>query len=158
MVHERVDGYYDMDRSIPVISLKAFAERKAEIQQQLVEAAETAGFFTLEDHGLFIQDIEAQFQIARNFFDLLYETKQQASPFEKTKNTGYEYKGQIRPSTGKADEKESIQLQLIRKDYNWPNLSNIPDFKSATAEFMNKCHTIAMQVCELFLSFLSKRR
>jgi hypothetical protein len=45
--------------------------------------------------------------MSRKFFDLPLETKKQ-NPHNMETNNGYEYKAQIRPSTGMPDQKESL--------------------------------------------------
>lgn len=65
--------------------------RQKEIEAQLVEAAEFAGFFTLVDHGISVDEIEAQFEISKQFFSLPPETKAKTAHDTKT-NNGWEYK------------------------------------------------------------------
>ena len=68
-----------------------FESRKEEITKELVEAAETAGFFTLVDHGITIDEIEAQFALSKKFFDLPQEVKAKI-PHDIKTNNGWEYK------------------------------------------------------------------
>lgn len=94
------------ERLVPVISLKGkascpieeiililldFNNRKDEIREQLVHAAETAGFLTLVDHGISVEEIEAQFAISKSFFGLPKETKGR-TPHSTETNNGWEYK------------------------------------------------------------------
>lgn len=58
---------------------------------QLLNAAENAGFFTLVDHGISKEEIEAQFAISKAFFDLPAEDKAKTPHNPKT-NNGWEYK------------------------------------------------------------------
>jgi isopenicillin N synthase-like dioxygenase len=67
-----------------------FERRKEEITEQLVEAAENAGFLTLVDHGISVDEIEAQFAISRAFFGLSLETKGK-TPHSRKTNNGWEY-------------------------------------------------------------------
>ncbi|EON97866.1 putative gibberellin 20- protein [Phaeoacremonium minimum UCRPA7] len=76
---------------VPAISLKDFEARKEQITKELVEAAETAGFFTLVDHGITIEEIESQFALSRKFFDLPQEIKARI-PHDIRTNNGWEYK------------------------------------------------------------------
>lgn len=55
-----------------------------------MEAAEYAGFFTLVDHGILKEEIEAQFSISKTFFDLPAETKGK-TPHDPKTNNGWEY-------------------------------------------------------------------
>jgi isopenicillin N synthase-like dioxygenase len=68
-----------------------FDNRKEEITKQLVDAAETAGFFTLVDHGITIAEIEKQFALSKAFFDLPAEVKGK-TPHDTKSNNGWEYK------------------------------------------------------------------
>lgn len=67
-----------------------FENRKDEITKQLLEAAETAGFLTLVDHGISIEDIEKQFAMSKAFFALPKEVKGQI-PHDFRTNNGWEY-------------------------------------------------------------------
>jgi hypothetical protein len=95
-------------RLVPVISLKGerlivphaakptdnvldFEQRKDEITAQLIEAAEYAGFFTLIDHDISKEEIEAQFSISKAFFDLPADVKGK-TPHDTKTNNGWEYK------------------------------------------------------------------
>lgn len=130
------------DRLVPIISLKDFNNRKDEITQQLLKAAEGAGFLTLVDHGITVQEIEKQFAISKAFFDLPPEIKGK-TPHDTKSNNGWEYKAQLRPSTGTYDQKESLWLQRNSK---WPTDDDVPTFRSTTNDFMAKCATISNQV------------
>ncbi|KAF9893444.1 hypothetical protein FE257_010756 [Aspergillus nanangensis] len=79
------------ERIVPVISLKEFNSRKNEITQQLVNAAESAGFLTLIDHGITIEEIEQQFAISKGFFGLPHDIKGK-TPHSTESNNGWEYK------------------------------------------------------------------
>lgn len=68
-----------------------FENRKEEITRQLVDAAENTGFFTLVDHALSVEEIEAQFAISKSFFALPSEVKQKTTHDPKTA-LGYENK------------------------------------------------------------------
>jgi isopenicillin N synthase-like dioxygenase len=57
----------------------------------LIAAAENAGFFTLVDHGISIEEIERQFSISKKFFDLPAEVKAK-TPHDTKTNNGWEYK------------------------------------------------------------------
>jgi len=96
-----------------------YESRREEITKQLVEGAETAGFLTLVDHGITIEEIESQFAISKSFFDLPPEIKGK-TPHQRETNNGWEYKVRtlitanvdeptilkyiIRPNSGKAQE------------------------------------------------------
>lgn len=123
-----------------------YDSRKDEIRQELVDAAETAGFLTLVDHGLTPEEIEAQFDVARRFFDLPHEVKGK-TPYASQTNSGWEFKAQLRPSTGTYDQKESLWLN---RNSQWPSDEDVTDFNESTRQFMAKCAEISNRVCELF--------
>jgi isopenicillin N synthase-like dioxygenase len=70
--------------------LTDFESREEEITKQLVEAAENAGFLTLVDHGISVEEIEAQFSISKAFFGLYPEIKGK-TPHSRKDNNGWEY-------------------------------------------------------------------
>ena len=74
------------------------------------EAATSVGFFTVTNHGVPEAAIEAAFDASAGFFARPLEDKHEASPFAAQHNAGYEYMSQVRPSTGTADQKESLQV------------------------------------------------
>ena len=74
-----------------------YESRKEEITKQLVEAAEFAGFFTLVDHGITVEEIESQFAISKRFFNLPSEFKSK-TPHDTKTNNGWEYKVRRHPN------------------------------------------------------------
>lgn len=134
------------ERLVPTISLKDFDKRKTEITQQLLDAAETAGFLTLIDHGITVEEIDRQFAISKAFFDLPAEVKGKTPHSTKT-NNGWEYKAQLRPSTGTYDQKESLWLQ---RGSQWPTDDDVPSFHDTTTDFMAKCSGISNKVLSCF--------
>lgn len=74
-----------------LIDFEDFDNRKQEIIAQLVDAAENSGFLTLVDHGITIEEIQAQFALSKTFFNLPPETKVKTK-FDSTTSLGYEYK------------------------------------------------------------------
>lgn len=136
------------DRSIPKISLHDFESRIDEITAQLVAAAETDGFFAIVNHGIPVEEVEAQFDAAERFFSLPDDVKATV-PFSH-KNTGWEKKAQIRPSTGVADQKESYQMQFGElMDGMWLPEDAIPGFKDQSLVFMAKVQKVSekLMVC-----------
>ncbi|KID73315.1 hypothetical protein MBR_07191, partial [Metarhizium brunneum ARSEF 3297] len=123
-------------------TLVGFDRRKEEIKKQLLEAAEVTGFFTLVDHGITIDEIEAQFRAAENFFTLPAKVKDKVRHDPRT-NNGWEYKAQLRPSTGAYDQKESLWLM---RNSQWPSNQDVPNFRGTTTRFMAKCASISGQV------------
>ncbi|KAL4783764.1 hypothetical protein BJX76DRAFT_348322 [Aspergillus varians] len=129
-------------RVIPAISLRDYEGRREEITQQLVDAAETAGFLTLVDHGITVEEINTQFALSKAFFDLPRDVKAQI-PHNLITNNGWEYYSQIRPSTGLPDQKESFWLQ---RNSEWPSDENVPGFGETTRNFIAQCEDISKKV------------
>lgn len=135
-------------RTIPKISLHDYENRIGEITSQLVEASETDGFFALVNHGISVEEIEAQFEAAEHFFSLPDDVKATV-PFSH-RNTGWEKAAQIRPSTGVADQKESYQMQFGElMDGMWLPEETIPGFKDQSLGFMRKAQRVSekLMVC-----------
>lgn len=111
-------GLESHDTAIPLINLHDFENRREAITEQLWEAATQVGFFQLVDHGISLADIEKSFKLSEQFFALPMETKQQF-PLKEGLNAGWEFKQQVRPSTGTADQKESYQITLPHMNDLW---------------------------------------
>lgn len=153
-----------MTLQIPKISLHDFANRRNEIKAQLFEAATTVGFFVLCDQqSPSVADIEHAFAMSKKYFDKPSEIKE-LLPFQKLLNCGYEFKAQVRPSTGTRDLKETLQLQLHKKDIYWPLEKDLgAEWRNDATEFIEKCQSLSMDVLSCLaeslgfeLDFLSK--
>ena len=105
----------EVERSVPRIDLTDFDARKAEITDELWSAATDIGFFQLENHGVPLPLIDEAFAKSKAFFDLPEAVKAQY-PLVPGTNSGWEYKAQVRPSTGTADQKESYQITISRME------------------------------------------
>jgi isopenicillin N synthase-like dioxygenase len=115
-------------RDVPRIDLSDFEARKAEIADQLWRASTDIGFFQLVNHGIPQEQIDEAFAVTERFFALPHETKAQY-PLGKGTNAGWEYKSQVRPSTGTPDQKESYQITLPRMAKLWPTGNELPGFR-----------------------------
>ena len=122
--------------SVPAISLHDFAARRAEITEELMRASTEVGFFTLSNHGIPQEDVDAMFALSKRFFALPDEVKAK-TPLN-GKNAGWEKNTQVRPSTGTADQKESLQLQFARMEGLWPGDEDIDGFKAKAEVFMEQ--------------------
>lgn len=100
-------------RSIPTISLHSFPKRIATITADIVHASENTGFFCIIDHGIPRQAVDRMFEESARFFSQSDDVKARV-PFDPRYNAGWEKNGQVRPSTGQADRKESYQMQFGR--------------------------------------------
>ncbi|KAL7625282.1 hypothetical protein AAE478_004498 [Parahypoxylon ruwenzoriense] len=131
------------ERSIPRISLRDFSSRIDAITASLVAAAEGDGFFTLVDHGIPPSAVEAQFAAAERFFALPDAVKARV-PFSH-RNTGWEKRAQVRPSTGAADQKESYQMQWgdAAMAGAWLPEPALPGFRAQCAAFMRAAQRVS---------------
>lgn len=128
---------------VPVIDL--LSEGAAEA---VWEAAQEPGFFVVTNHGIGETEIDKAFQLSEQFFKQSKESKEAQSPFEKGMNAGYEFFSQVRPSTGTADQKESLQITARQgcMDGRWPVLSG---FEGSMKEFLEKCHGLGCRILSL---------
>ncbi|CAN0606229.1 unnamed protein product, partial [Ectocarpus sp. 12 AP-2014] len=141
----------EVERSVPRIDLTDFDARKAKITEQLWEAATDTGFFQLVNHGVPIHLIDDAFLKSKHFFDLPREVKAQY-PMARGTNSGWEYKAQVRPSTGTADQKESYQVTISRMDQLglWPRPEELAGFKASMLTFERANWGVAMKVLGCF--------
>ncbi len=137
------------DRSIPVISLDRFEDRRAEITEQLWSASTDVGFFQLIDHGIPTELIDRAFAGAEDFFALPDEVKA-AHPWRRELNAGWESKTQVRPSTQVADQKESYQVTRPNMAGLWPPEVTLPGFRSTMEDMERAAWQVAMDVLSCF--------
>ncbi|KAL1407904.1 hypothetical protein Q8F55_007340 [Vanrija albida] len=126
--------------AIPTISLHDFDARRQVILAELMSAATDVGFFTLSNHGIPQDDIAAAFELSRTFFALDDEVK--AKTALNGKNAGWEKNTQVRPSTGTADQKESMQLQFARMEGLWPSDTDVEGFQDRASKFMHQVQDV----------------
>lgn len=140
--------------SVPTISLHDFEARRPTIIDELMEASTQVGFLcvslvavehlkhllkhhsTLSNHGISAIDVQSAFDTSAAFFALEDGIKSK-TPLN-GKNAGWEKNTQVRPSTGTADQKESMQLQFARMDGLWPSEGDLPEFRVKAESFMNQ--------------------
>ncbi|MVA22992.1 2-oxoglutarate and iron-dependent oxygenase domain-containing protein [Agrobacterium vitis] len=138
-----------VERDVPVIDLADFDNRKAEIADQLWDASVGIGFFQVYNHGIPQQDIDAAFETAWSFFELPAEVKAQY-PMPKGTNAGWEFKAQVRPSTGTPDNKESYQITRPMMGGLWPSEEELPDFKEKMLRFERQNWELGMRILSCF--------
>jgi hypothetical protein len=114
-------------REVPRIDLSGFEARKQQIADQLWAASTEIGFFQLVNHGIPQAQIDEAFEMTARFFALPHDIKAKY-PLGKGTNSGWEYKSQVRPSTGTADNKESYQVKVPRMGplKLWPSGEELP--------------------------------
>ncbi|MFD1383172.1 isopenicillin N synthase family dioxygenase [Rhodanobacter aciditrophus] len=145
------------DRQVPIIDLSNFEERRAEIADELWQAATEIGFFQLKNHGIEQPEVDAVFHEADRFFKLSDAVKGQY-PRPKGVNAGWETRSQIRPSTGTADQKESYQITQYHMDGLWPTEAELPNFQANVMRFEQQCWEVGMQVLSCFADKLGFER
>lgn len=94
------------------------------------------------------EQIQDAFALSQEFFALPDNVKAK-TPLN-GKNMGWEKGAQIRPSTGTADQKESMQLQFARMEGMWPSDEDLPNFRKRAESFMNAVQQLSVKVMECF--------
>ena len=140
---------FEVDRKIPRIDMSHFADRKAEIADQLWVASIDIGFFQVYNHGIEQAVIDRAFAFAERFFALPTEIKAKY-PLVRGANAGWEYMSQVRPSTGTPDNKESYQITLPRMSALWPSEEEIADFKAVMLDFEACNWRLGMDILSCF--------
>ncbi|MFD2237431.1 isopenicillin N synthase family dioxygenase [Aureimonas populi] len=138
-----------VEREVPQIDLGDFENRKAEIADQLWEASTRIGFFQLVNHGIAQEQIDEAFAMTERFFALPAEVKEKY-PLGRGTNAGWEYKAQVRPSTGTPDNKESYQITLPRMEKLWPSGEELAGFRAAMLAFERANWALGMKVLSCF--------
>lgn len=135
------------DYSVPVIDMSKGTD--VELAEQLWQAATTVGFFSLTGHGIPQSEIDAAFGASAAFFAQPQSEKDAQSPFSRNDNAGYEYMSQVRPSTGTADQKESLQMTFREgaMDGRWP--SKPENFREVAEGLATKCQELAGRLMDL---------
>ena len=137
------------ERDVPRIDMSRFEARKAEIADQLWTASTEIGFFQLINHGIPQEQVDEAFDMTANFFALPHDAKAKM-PLGKGTNAGWEYKAQVRPSTGTADNKESYQITVPRMAKLWPSGDELPGFKATMLAFERANWALGMKVLSCF--------
>ncbi|MBJ7555585.1 isopenicillin N synthase family dioxygenase [Marinomonas spartinae] len=146
-------GVENHQRQIPLIDLRAFDERREEITEQLWQAATNVGFFQLVNHGLTREDIQAAFEASERFFAQSQEEKAHYA-LKDGLNVGWEFKAQVRPSTGTPDQKESYQITLPHMTGLWPSQVAVPEFQRIMLSFEYQAWRLGMKVLSCFANKL----
>lgn len=132
--------------AVPVIDLSL---DDAEVAKQMWNAATSVGFFTVINHGVPRSTISDAFDASAAFFAHELEAKRSASPFAAKLNSGYEFMSQVRPSTGTADQKESLQItaRAGAMDGRWPKDPEV--LQPAARALLDASHALACRILKL---------
>jgi len=142
-------------REIRVIDLADFEARRAEIADQLWDAAIDVGFFQLANHGVPLAQMREAFAMSEKFFALPDAVKAQ---YPLSRNAGWESRKQVRPSTGTADQKESYQITRTRMAGLYPSEDELPGFKTTMQSFEEASWDVGMKVLSCFADKLGFER
>lgn len=139
---------------MPQISLRDFDARIDEITAEVCTAAERVGFFAVVDHGIRPAEVRAMFATAEAFFALPDAVK--ATVPWNPQNVGWEKNSQVRPSTGAADRKESLQVQFGENMLTggsegtgssmWLGDEHLPGFRADCLRFMHRVQGVSNQL------------
>lgn len=146
-------GSETRQREVRVIDLADFDARRAEIADELWDAAVDVGFFQLKSHGIAPAAITEAFAMTERFFALPDTVKAQ-HPLKKQLNAGWESRAQVRPSTGTPDQKESYQITRPHMKDLWPGEDALPGFVPTMLAFERQAWGVAMQVLSCFATRL----
>ena len=138
-----------VDRAIPQIDMSDYENRKTEITDALWDAATQVGFFQVLNHGIAEADVDAAFSAAWNFFDLPMAQKERYLR-KVGSNAGWEYRAQVRPSTGTPDNKESYQITMSAMDNIWPDEAILPGFQERMCRFERQNWELGMKILSCF--------
>jgi len=132
--------------AVPTVDMSGPA---AEVEAALWAAATQVGFFTVVNHGIPQESIDAAFRASEQFFAHSREEKAAMSPFASELNSGYEFYSQVRPSTGTPDQKESLQItsRTGTMDGRWP--SSPESFEPVSQDLMTGAHQLACRLLSL---------
>jgi isopenicillin N synthase-like dioxygenase len=138
-------------REVRVIDMSDFERRRAEIADQLWDAAVDVGFFQLKNHGIALADTREAFAMTERFFALPDAVKAR-HPLQKRLNAGWESRAQVRPSTGTPDQKESYQITRphMAREKLWPGEAELPGFEATMLGFERQAWQVAMRVLSCF--------
>ena len=142
-------GFETDAREIRRIDLSDFDQRKAEISDQLWQAATDIGFFQLENHGIELAAAREAFATTERFFALPDSVKAQY-PLQKANNAGWESRAQVRPSTGTPDQKESYQITRPHMAPLWPTDEELAGFQATMLAFERQAWEVGMKVLSCF--------
>jgi isopenicillin N synthase-like dioxygenase len=130
---------------VPVIDMSVGRSEES-IADDLFAAATTVGFFTVMNHGIPQEWIDQAFEASQLFFIQDQASKAAQAPFARNLNSGYEYFSQVRPSTGTADQKETIQITAREgsMEGRWPTSPD--NFQEAATTLLEASDLLAKRI------------
>jgi isopenicillin N synthase-like dioxygenase/tRNA(Arg) A34 adenosine deaminase TadA len=133
------------DGVVPVIDLSVGTDEQ--VAEKLWQAATEVGFFCVVGHGIDQSIIDGAFGASETFFAQPLEDKKAQSPLDMSINSGFEYFAQVRPSTGVADQKESLQITARQgcMDDRWPS----DEFHKSADALLEASHQLAKRILNL---------
>lgn len=143
------EGILNDQREIPLIDLCDLAAHRDDIKEQLWQAATEVGFFQLVNHGIPKDTILSAFDASERFFALSQAQKSHYQ-LKEGLNAGWEFKAQVRPSTGRADQKESFQITLPHMDKLWPHQDQVAEFTRIMLDFEYRSWQLGMWILSCF--------
>ena len=146
-------GSETRQREVRVIDLADFDTRRAEIADQLWDAAVDVGFFQLKNHGIAPAAITEAFAMTERFFALPEGVKAR-HPLQRALNAGWESRAQVRPSTRTPDQKESYQITRPHMAGLWPGEAVLPGFEATMLAFERQAWEVGMRVLSCFATKL----
>ena len=136
-------------REVRRIDLSDFEQRKAQIADQLWDAAVDVGFFQIANHGIPLDKVREAFAMTERFFALPDAVKAKY-PLKKALNAGWESRAQVRPSTGTPDQKESYQITRPHMADLVPSEQELQGFRDTMLAFEAQSWQIGMKVLSCF--------
>ena len=132
--------------SVPVIDMSL---DDVTVAQQMWDAATTVGFFSVVNHGVSKTTIDSAFASSSALFARELDDKRQEMPFAAHLNSGYEFMSQVRPSTGTADQKESLQITARTgcMDGRWPTTPVA--LEPVARSLLDASHALASRILSL---------
>jgi isopenicillin N synthase-like dioxygenase len=134
-------------RVVPVISMEDYRSRKAVIAGEVWDAVTRCGFFQVTNHDIPQALVDDAFLMSERFFGLPEMIKSRYS-LKPGSNAGWEYRSQIRPSTGTPDDKESYQITLPRMATLWATAAELPEFKATMLGFERANWLLGMKILD----------
>lgn len=135
--------------AVPGIDMSDLSNRKHEISQQLLQAAEGIGFFYVTGHGLPQANIDAAFAMSAKYNNLPEEIR--ARHVKDKSNAAYILGwSERRVSAGRLTHGMLMGFDNPRMEGLWPTEEECPGFKKHMLEFMHKAAKVTDDIMTCF--------